>query len=382
MSDGLHLTRRTVLRTGGAVAGGSALAGCITGEDNGNGGNGNGNGNGDEIDGPYSVTMEPVGEVEFDSVPQSWAVNNGTWGDMGIALGQDPPEAIYLNTRIHTQHYEEIPDLSVDREEIGQLWNDELTSEEFMELSNSVDLFVMDPEFIMGRLDHWSQEDIDTIEATGTPFFGSSIFSRGYEWHDYDYLTLYEAFEKLSQVFQEEDRYEAFAELHDEFQSDLEDIVPPEGERPSVAIMWPQPAEAPESFSPYLIDKGTSFKQWRDLGVEDALATTDVEDFHAGRTEVDYELLLDIDPDVLLIRGNEHKSAEEFQNTVVSHMKSHNVASQLTAVQEGDVYRGGPLHQGPIVNLAVTERAAQQLYDVDEELFDRQEVSNIVNGDF
>ncbi|ELY89834.1 ABC transporter substrate-binding protein [Natrialba taiwanensis] len=371
MTDQRRWTRRTVLRTSGAIAGVGAMAGCLdslgqTDQEN-----------------EYTVSMPPVGDVEFSGVPETWAANNGTWAGMGVALGQDPPEAVYLTERFHTQHYEEIPGLSIDKEDVGMdsLWGDELTTEEFLELSEDVDVFIMDPNFIRGRTDNWTEDDIETIENTGTPFFGNSIFSRGYEWHDYDYLTLYEAFEYLSQVFQEEDRYEAFETLHDEFQNELDDIVPPEDERPSVAIMWPQPAEEPETFSPYLIDEGTSFKQWQDLGVEDAFATTDVEDFHDGRTEVDYELLLEIDPDVLLIRAHEQKSADEFSDTVVSHMENHNVASELTAVQNGDVYRGGPLHQGPIVNLVLTERAAQQVYGVDEELFDRDRVGDIVAGE-
>jgi len=67
----------------------------------------------------------------------------------------------------------------------------------------------------------------------------------------------------------------------------------------------------------------------------------------------------------------------------------HPVGSQLTAVKNGRVYRGGYLHQGPIHNLFLTEQAAKQIYpdvfgDVtdDAELFDRQRVADIVNGDF
>jgi iron complex transport system substrate-binding protein len=50
-------------------------------------------------------------------------------------------------------------------------------------------------------------------------------------------------------------------------------------------------------------------------------------------------------------------------------------------VKDGDVYRGGPLYQGPITNLVVTERAAKQVYGVEKALFDRQRVADIVNGD-
>ncbi len=63
-------------------------------------------------------------------------------------------------------------------------------------------------------------------------------------------------------------------------------------------------------------------------------------------------------------------------------MENDDTARELTAVQNGDVYRGGPLYQGPITNLVVTERAAKQVYGVESELFDRQRVGDIVNGDF
>jgi iron complex transport system substrate-binding protein len=356
-----------------------------TGSDGGDGSDGDGsdggNGAGDE-ESSYSVTMESVGTVEFDSVPESWAANNGSWADMGVALGQEPPETVYLSQRYHTQLYDDIPDVSVDQSEIGSLWEGGLDAEKFLSLGEDVDVFAMDPNFIVNRSDNLEESDIEQIEAAGTPFFGNSSFSRGYEWHDYPFLPLYDAFEKMAELFQEQERYAAFEKLHTEFQENVEAIVPAEDDRRSVAIMWPQPVEKPEKFSPYLIDEGTSFKQWRDLGVKDAFATTDVEDFHAGRSRVDYELLLDIDPDVLLIRGNEAKTAEEFQNTVVSFMENHDVASSLTAVKNGDVYRGGPLYQGPITNMVLTERAASQVYGVEAELFDRQRVADIVNGEF
>jgi len=399
-------TRRDFVTYGGSIAAAGLLAGCADSTGSTAGGDGDAGDAGDASDGndgggtdgtdgsdgddseeapasdAYSVTMEPVGSVEFDGVPETWVANNGSWADMGIALGQDPPEAVYLTSRYHTQYYDDIPGLSVDKSGMTSMWESELGVENFLALGEDADVFVIDPNFILGRTSNWDQADIDQIESAGTPFFGNSIFSRGYEWHDYEYLTLYEAFEKLAAVFQERERYEAFDALHDEFQSEVDEIVPPEGERPSVAIMWPQPVDEPTAFSPYLIDEGTSFKQWRDLGVEDAFATTGVRDFHSDRGQVGYETLHEIDPDVLLLRGNEAKTAEEFQDTVVSFMEDHDVASRLTAVENGDVYRGGSLYQGPITNLVLTERAASQVYGVDEELFDRQRVADIVNGDF
>lgn len=378
MTDETRPTRRGVLRVSAAVAGG-AVAGCtsFTGSEDGNGSNDAG---GDSTGDSYSVTMEPVGTVEFDGVPETWVANNGSWADMGVALGREPPAAVWMTSRYHTQYYDEIPDVEVDTDEMVALYQDGVDKERFYELD--ADVHVVDPNFLMNRFKAWSESDVEEVADRIAPFFGNSIFSTGYEWHqDYPYLSLYEAFGKLAELFQATDRYEAFVDLHEEFQAGLDEVVPAdESERPAVAIMWAG-GDEPEEFSPYLIGEGTSFKQWRDLGVRDALAETDVQDFHSSRGSIDYETLLEIDPDVLLFRGHEAKTAEEFRNTVVAFMEDHDVASDLTAVRDGDVYRGGPLYQGPITNLVLTERAAGQVYDVDDELFDRQRVADIVAGD-
>jgi len=371
-------TRRGVLKSSGAAMALAALAGC-TGSD-GDGGESTPTEDDSSMEmESYSVSIEPVGEVEFDSVPETWVANNGSWADMGAALGIEPPEGVWLPSRYHTQYYDEIPDVSVNKSGMTQLSEGgEVDKEKFYDFDT--DVHVMDPNFLLNRFG-WTESDIDEIEQIA-PLFGNTIFSRGYPWHeDYQYYTLDEAFEKLAEVFDRTDRYEEFAELHEEFQSRVADIVPPESERPDVAIFWGA-GDQPEQFYPYTIDEGTSFKQWRDLQVGDALAQSGVRDFHSERGAVEYETLLEVDPEVLLLRGQEAKTGEEFQNTVVSHLEDNNTTSQLSAVQNGEVYQGGPLYQGPIFNLLVTERAVNQIYDVDEELFDRQRVSDIVNGNF
>jgi len=405
MTDDSSRTRRSVLKTGTAL-GVMALAGCTESASDSSGGDDPTETNADADtatttdtatstggaseategatetadDGSYSVSMEPVGTVEFESVPETWVANNGSWADMGIALGQEPPEGVWLTGRYHTQYYDEIPGVSVDKSDMVSLYQDGVSKERFYALGG--DVHVIDPNFLMNRFNGWEQSDVDEISQQVAPFFGNSIFSGGYTWHeDYQYYSLYEAFEKLARVFQAEERYEAFATLHEDFQSNLDNVIPAEDERPAVAIMWAGGNE-PEEFSPYLISQGTSFKQWRDIGVRDALAETDVQDFHESRGRIDYETLLEIDPEMLLFRGHESQTRAEFENTVVAYMENHDVASQLTAVQNGDVYRGGPLYQGPITNLVVTERAARQVYGVEDELFDRQRVADIVTGEF
>lgn len=389
-------TRRRFLKTAGSFTVVNALAGCSGGgsetptESEGDDGttatptNATTSESGDSgTKESYTVSMAPVGEVSFEQTPKTWLANNGSWADMGVALGVEPPKGVWLTDRYHTQYYNEIPGVSVDKSGMRDLYSDGVSKEVFYNID--ADVHVIDPNFLRNRFKGWESEDIEEISENVAPFFGNSIFSRGYKWHqDYQYYTLYEAFEKLSQVFQRHDRYEEFAALHDEFQQTVQSNLPPKEDRPSVAILWAS-GDQPKEYSPYLIDAGTSFKQWRDLKVGDALAETDVKNFHTSRQHIGFETLLEIDPDVLLLRGQEAKTATEFENTVVTFLKNHSIASELSAVTNDMVFQGGPLYQGPISNLVLTERAANQVYPDAFDgvtLFDPQRVADIVDGEF
>lgn len=103
----------------------------------------------------------------------------------------------------------------------------------------------------------------------------------------------------------------------------------------------------------------------------------------SNRGTVDYVTMLEIDPETIFIRGHESKSREEFLETVVAYMADHDVGQKLTAVQNEAVYRGGPIYEGPIQNLFMTERFAQLVYPdiyTEDELFDRSEVAGIITG--
>ena len=92
--------------------------------------------------------------------------------------------------------------------------------------------------------------------------------------------------------------------------------------------------------------------------------------------------MLEVDPAFILLRGDEDKTCEVFRNTVLEFMEDHATASSLTAVQKGTVFRGGPIHVGPLEHLFVVERYAR-LYVPDTydcELFDRDELAAIVTG--
>jgi iron complex transport system substrate-binding protein len=389
------------LLTGGALAGVGLLAGCSGGRTSGGGGDGSGS-NGTTAagaggattaggtnegttgessgGGSYSVSMAPVGTVTFEGVPKKWIAGTGDWADMGVALGVGAPGALWLPERFNSYHYEELPGVSVDTSSITALYSDGVDKEAFYELD--ADVHVFDPNFLANRFEGWEQADVDELRENVAPYFANTIFTREYPWHDYRYYTLYEAFGKLAEAFRRQDRYRAFVSVHERLVNDVRSRLPPESERPSVAVVYPQPVGEPESFLPYPIGQGTTFAHMHTLGLEGAFGR-DTKGFTGDRGRVDYETLLEIDPDALLLLGHETKSATEFRNTVVSYLRSQEVASRLSAVRNDDVYRAGGLYQGPIINLFLIERLGGNLYPEAfgaERLFDRGRVASIVTG--
>lgn len=367
----------------GATAVGALFAGCIgegsptdSGSDeNSSKGRTTATGDGNS----YSVSMSPVGEVEFDSVPKRWFSYTGDYADMGVTLGQaDGLSAIGVRDRFATYVYDELPDIAVNFDSLTQLWQGGTDKEIFYELN--ADVHVIDPNFMLNRL-QWDHHDINEITTNIAPFFGNTIFSHRYEWHDYRYYTLYEAFGKLAQVFKEQPRYRAFKRLHDDVLADVQSRLPEK--TPDVALLVPK-SKPPEAFYPYPLGKGTQFKQWNDLRVGCALTKHGIASAQVSGGTIGYEALLEIDPDVIAIRNPNNVTEEAFERNIVSYMRDHPIASELQAVKNNRVIRGGATFQGPTIHLFQLEMAAQGVYpDIfgEKRLFDRQHVADIINGE-
>ena len=333
-------------------------------------------------DGPYSVSMEPVGTVEFEAVPETVAVYCPGYADMAVALGHgDAVASVGLPSRYHVGYYDELDGVSIDKSSLTPLVDEGIDKEVFYQLD--ADVHNIDPNWLLNNFNGWAQSDVDEVRDQVAPFLGNLVFRRTDDWHDYRYYSMYEAFEKMGQLYQEQERYEALAGFHDEFLGRVQGQLPEETGRPSGLLCFAG-ADQPEAFYPYrLTDRGTNKKQFHDLGITDSLADTGVGGLSTNdRGQIDYETMLEVDPESVLIRGHETKTREEFEDTVVAFMEQHPVASDLTAVQEGRVFRGGPIYEGPIQNLFLTERFAK-LYFPDSfsgELFDRGELASIITG--
>ncbi|GAB3672403.1 ABC transporter substrate-binding protein [Halopiger thermotolerans] len=405
-------SRRQFVATSIAL-GGAALAGCASDSD-GNGGSGNGtenggtDGNGDrssssdgsESGGSYTASMAPVGEVEFDSVPEDVFVTFPQYADMAVALGHgDGVNSLFSTEMAGTtmnKFYEHLEGVSFDWEGLPDPLKDGLTKEQLYELDS--DVHFLDPSYPVKHNDNWDESDVEEIVSGVGPWLGnfhSGVHSEPADAYAdaYEYYTLWEIFERVAAVFQEQARYEELRAVYDDLLAEIESNLPPEDERPTAARVTLGDGQF---FTYHLNTPGFWQADTRPLGARDALAD---HDWSGDWGTIDYETMLEEDPDVILhLWGiTSRYSIDDVRGT----LEDHPVGSELTAVQNDRVVAGGMRYQGPIMNLFQLEMTAKQLYperfgewpgyepgqpypDVpsDEQLFDRERVAEIVRGEF
>ncbi|WP_226480845.1 ABC transporter substrate-binding protein [Natrinema amylolyticum] len=380
-------SRRSFVATG-IAAGSAALAGCISesGDDSEN-----------ETD-SYTVSMAPMGEVEFDGVPETAFVAFPQYADMAVALGHgDAVNTLFapdMSGTTMNAFYERLEGVSFEWEGLQNPLTDGLSEEQLYALES--DVHFLDPSYVVKTDDDWTASDVDEITETIGPWFGnfhSGVHSDPAPAYadSYEYYTLWELFEKVAAVFRERERYEALAALYEETRSHIESNLPPESERPTVARVTLGDGVF---YAYHLNTPGFWQAETRPLGAHDALA--DVE-WSGDWGEVDYETMLEADPDIILhLWGITPRYAVE---NVRERLENDAAGSELTAVRNDRVLASGMRYQGPIMNLFQLEMTAKQLYPeqfgewpdyssgdpypeipADEQLFDRQRVADIVTG--
>jgi iron complex transport system substrate-binding protein len=233
------------------------------------------------------------------------------------------------------------------------------------------------------------------LETQVAPFHGSWMRRQDYT-DQYPHYELYEGLDKYAEVFQVEPRGDAFRSLHDEVVQDVRSRLPPVEDRPSVAYLNHSYWDSGENV--YIRDPagpGYQTLPLRDLELPD-------HDAFRGRHPVestDFEVLLEVDPEVVVYHTGLNMIREpetDFQATVVESLQDDPVAGEVTAIAEGRILPWHEFEQGPIMNLFNVELLAKGLYpgefgeiDTDaplenpeeEQLFDRQRVAEIINGE-
>ncbi|WP_435066236.1 ABC transporter substrate-binding protein [Halobaculum sp. EA56] len=388
------------MKYGGAVVGGGLLAGCAGQSDTGASPESTSTETSTD-NGSYTVEMFPVGEVEFEDVPETWmATNRNGWADMAAALGQvngNRSSTLYRNQMwydlLGIEYNSDWPEIYRDGS---------LSKEVFYELD--CDVHFLDPNNLVETND-WDESDVEEIEENIGPFFAAFIRAVNASWQrDLGYPeeapTMLEALKKLGQVFQQPERAQAMLDLHEEVQSTVDSRL--EGIEPvEIGAVYPTMIEGKfRVLNPVGGGGGYGYKHHRDLEVVDAFAEQMPEN---GFFDTDYEGLLEVDPDNLVVvngianwETDWRWDQEWFMETWIEQLENHPVGQELTAVQNGNIHPGGVSEQGPIINLFQLEFTAQQLYpeqfgeftfetypEVPEEnqLFDRQRVRDIINGD-
>ncbi|MCO8244015.1 MULTISPECIES: ABC transporter substrate-binding protein [unclassified Haladaptatus] len=401
-------TRRRFLGVGSGVAATCLLAGC-TGSNDGNvGSKSDGQGSTtatettdtetettDAADGSYSVSMSPMGKVTFDAVPEDIFTVLTHHAGMAVALGHgDGVNALhapeYYDT-VMNLYYERLDGVSVDWSDCFSSWG--APKEELYELDSDVHL--ADPAEMVS-MKNWSRSDVNEIAKNVGPWFGNSYSDANRKppkgWRDsYEYYSLWDIFGKVAQVFREEARYEALAAVHADLVSTIESKLPPEDERPT-AIMVTGSADLSDIWAYKLNAPGFLSAHIRPLGVTDAFGSK-----VSSNDKVDFEAMLEANPDVLLVLGGMAPDHEMSKTREI--LESDPVASNISAVKNDRVFVQGMRYQGPLVNLFQLEMTVKQLYpDVfgewpkfsesqpypkfgaDEELFDKRRVADIVTG--
>nr|WP_241430171.1 ABC transporter substrate-binding protein [Halovivax asiaticus] len=344
-----------------------------------------------------------MGEVAFDAVPENVFTILGHHVDMLLALGRGDAINAMHAPKFHQSLYRKLVShldgVSVDWDGLYSSWPP--TKEKLYALDS--DVHIADPAKV-ATADGWDDGDLREIETSVGPWFGNTLSGTRKEPPEafadsYRYYSLWEIFASIARVFRETERYEALASVHDAVIRTIEGNLPPQSERPSAALVLFSTSD--DSMWGYKMDHpGYYAAHTRPMGVTDALGAAAGPGYgDDGRNlTLDHELLLEADPDALLVLGpmtGYHDIGE-----IRESLNGHEVASELSAVQNGHVYTQGARRQGPILNLFQLEMTAKQLYpdqfgewpgytDGDpypeipagERLFNRQQVADIINGE-
>ncbi|MFK5604956.1 ABC transporter substrate-binding protein [Haloferax volcanii] len=345
-----------------------------------------------ESAGQYTVEIEPNDPYTFEAVPETYGVASGPFLDMGMALGIHPSATTGLE-RAPLKFYD-LLGLEFDESRITKLASGAesgFDKENFYAADADVWLIAR---ATLGRYVSWDASDYEEVESQTGPFLGTTLrfAPTAAVSNEPNPYTLYEAFEKVATVFQRRQQFQAWQSFHDDFMSTIEAGLPPEDERPTVAAIWRGVSPDSGQFRVAPLHRlGNNTKSYFRVGMKDA--------FEGRYPEgpIGYEELINVDPDYIGAVGALTSSTrEEFVDTVVEPFENNESGQRLTAVQEGNLIRSAGQYMGPIVDMFSTEAVAKMVYpdqfgewpgavgDVpeDEQLFDRERLVDIVNGNF
>jgi iron complex transport system substrate-binding protein len=403
MDESRTPTRRQYLVASGSLLGTGAVAGCSDIVGSGDGGDGTAT-----PGGSYSGTLEPMGTLTLDSPPESWVGDLGFVADLLTALGHGDGAVGMADPRFwYTGFYDELDGVNPPNpDDLARITTEDRNTD--IELLYEIDpeLMALDPN---GLISIYGLDEAGAAEIRDriAPWFGNGSRRKRFDgwtyWPDgeeYPYYSLPEYVPEYAGLFGERQRGQDLLDFYRPVLDDVTSRVPPESERSTMALV--NGRYNPENRDGWIVYDPTSEvektwgkKHFRDLGVVDAF-----EGDYDGQSAVTvgYEGLLERDPDVIVFHfGVTYRDfqGEDFVTRQTELLRDDPVGSQLTAVQNGDLYLGGTPYQGPLVNLFQTEMLAKQLYPeefgewrgvgevpANERLFDRDRLAEIATREY
>nr|WP_229772868.1 ABC transporter substrate-binding protein [Halarchaeum nitratireducens] len=403
-SGRIERTRREYVKYGGAVVGGGLFAGCSsqpTGESTQTAETTQATEQGSETtsttESDYTVDLSPVGTVSLEEPPTNVFTHFPWFPDMASALGRgETINYLWWDGTVAGLEY-----FTAGFDDFEIEWADKageygFAKEQLYELDS--DLHLVDPAWVTTE-DNWNRSDIDEVSNNVGPWLGN-YYSNYHatppeEWADgYEYYSLWELFDRVATLYGERERYEALASVHDDLLGTIEDRLPPESERPTVAYLSLR-EDLADIYRLRLNAPGYWNAHTRPLGAIDVFGGAELE---GPFKRLDTEALLDADPDAILTLWTVTEEVDFEQ--MEQNLRDDPVGSELAAVQNDRVYVQGTRWQGPLMNLFQLEMTAKQLcpeqfgawpdyengdsypaFGPDEQLFDHERVANITNGD-
>lgn len=396
-SETTEPTRRETLKYGAAAAASIGLAGCsdIAGQ---------GEESTGTARGTYTATMPPMGTLTLDEPPSSWVGSLGFEADVLTALGHADGAVGMADPRFwYTGFYEFLDGVSApSTADLSRITTEDRDTDLELLYELDPDLMAVDPN-LMISIYGLEEDEAQEIQDNIAPWFGNGSRRQRFDgwtyWPDgeeYDYLPISEYVTQYGALFGEQARSEALLDLYEPFIEDVRSRVPAEDERRSMALVNgrynPENRDGWIIYNPQSqVEETWGKKQYRDLDVIDAF-----EGAYDGKSAVtvDSEGLLEYDPDVIIFQFGVTYRDFDGENYIQQQrdlLADDPVASEVTAVQNDDLYIGGTPYQGPIISMFQTEMAAKQLYpsefgsypgygklSEDEQLFNRDELAAII----
>ena len=354
--------------------------------------------------GPYSVTMSPVGTIQFQRPPERIVTQDANYNDMLVAVGCDHGLiATGYENNFFNGFYEQLSGvkIAINPEiliylsgQTGNMFDKELLYQ------LHADIHHIDPLQLMSSRS-WSRANVEEIARNVAPFFANR-YSRENIYpgkEPYEFYTVWELADKVAQVYRRPNRIAKLKEVGDAMIRAIKAKLPPPEKRPKIGLIY----YGHGRITPYsLLHGGFGQAQYVAVGARDAFTEANISTYGeaGGRgAAMDLEGLLAINPDVLIMPlaiygapGSGRGARAAYEQLL--KLQENPLGKRLKAFHNKQVYPGGTPLQGPVFYIFQIEMAAKQIYpDIfgpyrddqkyppEEQLFDRALITKILRGE-